>query len=128
MNVHSSSVTGVSTPSSPCDALRKRISFTLLKTLGWSCKTRCKLHTLLDLRGSIPSFLHISDGKLHAVNAPNLVIPETANATWPLIPYPARSACQQESAPSGWLATRTARCAPAGIADKALRLRAAVWL
>ena len=27
-----------------------------------------KLHTLLDLRGSIPTFLHISDGKLHDVN------------------------------------------------------------
>jgi hypothetical protein len=27
------------------------------------------MHTLLDLRGSIPSFIHISDGKLHDVNA-----------------------------------------------------------
>ena len=27
-----------------------------------------KLHTLLDLRGAIPSFIHISDGKLHDVN------------------------------------------------------------
>jgi IS4 transposase len=27
-----------------------------------------KLHTLLDLRGNIPSFIHISDGKLHDVN------------------------------------------------------------
>lgn len=27
-----------------------------------------KLHTLLDLRGPIPSFLYISDGKLHDVN------------------------------------------------------------
>jgi hypothetical protein len=31
-------------------------------------KAAVKLHTLLDLRGSIPSFLHISDGKLHDVN------------------------------------------------------------
>jgi hypothetical protein len=27
-----------------------------------------KMHTLLDLRGAIPSFMHISDGKLHDVN------------------------------------------------------------
>ncbi len=31
-------------------------------------KAAVKLHTLLDLRGSIPTFLHISDGKLHDVN------------------------------------------------------------
>jgi hypothetical protein len=33
-----------------------------------STKSAVKLHTLLDLRGSIPTFLHISDGKLHDVN------------------------------------------------------------
>jgi len=33
-----------------------------------STKGAVKLHTLLDLRGSIPTFLHISDGKLHDVN------------------------------------------------------------
>lgn len=31
-------------------------------------KAAVKLHTLLDLRGNIPAFLHISDGKLHEVN------------------------------------------------------------
>ena len=31
-------------------------------------KAAIKLHTLLDLRGSIPSFIHITDGKTHAVN------------------------------------------------------------
>jgi hypothetical protein len=31
-------------------------------------KAAVKLHTLLDLRGNIPSFVHISDGKLHDVN------------------------------------------------------------
>jgi len=35
-----------------------------------------KLHTLLDLRGAIPSFIHISDGKLHDVNVLDLLIPE----------------------------------------------------
>lgn len=32
-------------------------------------KAAVRLHTLLDLRGNIPSFVHISDGKLHEVNA-----------------------------------------------------------
>ena len=33
-----------------------------------STKAAIKLHTLLDLRGNIPSFIHISDGKWHDVN------------------------------------------------------------
>ncbi len=33
-----------------------------------STKAAVKLHTLLDLRGNIPTFIHISDGKLHDVN------------------------------------------------------------
>ena len=28
-------------------------------------KAAVKLHTLMDLRGSIPSFIHVSDGKMH---------------------------------------------------------------
>lgn len=31
-------------------------------------KAAVKLHTLLDLRGSIPTFIHVSDGKTHEVN------------------------------------------------------------
>lgn len=31
-------------------------------------KDAIKLHTLLDLRGAIPSFIHITDGKTHEVN------------------------------------------------------------
>ncbi len=34
------------------------------------------MHTLLDLRGAIPSFIHISDGKLHDVNVLDLLVPE----------------------------------------------------
>lgn len=34
------------------------------------------LHTLLDVRGAIPAFIHISDGKLHDVNGLGLLIPE----------------------------------------------------
>jgi len=41
-----------------------------------STKAAVKLHTLLDLRGNIPSFIHISDGKLHDVNVLDLLIPE----------------------------------------------------
>jgi hypothetical protein len=41
-----------------------------------STKAAIKLHTLLDLRGSIPSFIHISDGKLHEVNVLDLLIAE----------------------------------------------------
>jgi hypothetical protein len=35
-----------------------------------------KLHTLLDLRGGIPSFIHISEGRLHDVNVLDLLIAE----------------------------------------------------
>jgi hypothetical protein len=41
-----------------------------------SIKAAVKLHTLLDLRGAIPSFIHISDGKLHDVNVFDLLLPE----------------------------------------------------
>jgi hypothetical protein len=34
------------------------------------------MHTLLDLRGNIPSFIHVSDGKLHDVHALDLLLPE----------------------------------------------------
>ena len=33
-----------------------------------SAKAAIKLHTLLDLRGSIPSFIRITDGKTHEIN------------------------------------------------------------
>ena len=33
-----------------------------------SAKAAIKLHTLLDLRGAIPSFIHITDGKTHEIN------------------------------------------------------------
>ena len=39
-------------------------------------KAAVKMHTLLDLRGNIPSFIHISDGKLHDVKALDLLVPE----------------------------------------------------
>jgi len=39
-------------------------------------KAAVKMHTLLDLRGSIPSFIHVSDGKLADVHALDLLVPE----------------------------------------------------
>ena len=39
-------------------------------------KAAVKMHTLLDLRGNIPTFIHISDGKLHDVNVLDVLLPE----------------------------------------------------
>ncbi|NJO12172.1 MAG: IS4 family transposase [Gammaproteobacteria bacterium] len=39
-------------------------------------KAAIKLHTLLDLRGNIPSFLHISDSKFYDVRVLDLIVPE----------------------------------------------------
>ena len=39
-------------------------------------KAAVKLHTLLDLRGNIPTFIHISDGKVHEVNVLDQLLPE----------------------------------------------------
>lgn len=51
-----------------------------LSVFSWapfrSTKAAVKLHTLLDLRGNIPSFIHISDGKLHEVNILDQLSPE----------------------------------------------------
>jgi hypothetical protein len=41
-----------------------------------SNKAAIRLHTLLDLRGNIPSFIHISDGKLHEVSVLDQLLPE----------------------------------------------------
>jgi hypothetical protein len=41
-----------------------------------STKAAIKLHTLIDLRGNIPSFIHISDGKLHDVCVLDELLPE----------------------------------------------------
>ena len=41
-----------------------------------STKSAVKMHTLIDLRGNIPSFIYISDGKLHDVHALDMLIPE----------------------------------------------------
>jgi hypothetical protein len=51
-----------------------------LSVFSWApfrlAKAAIKLHTLLDLRGHIPTFLHISDGKMHEVNILDQLLPE----------------------------------------------------
>ena len=41
-----------------------------------STKAAVKMHTLLDLRGSIPSFIHVSTGKMGDALALDLIVPE----------------------------------------------------
>ena len=51
-----------------------------LSVFPWArfCKTKAavKLHTLLDLRGDIPTFIWITDGKVHDVNVLDHLVPE----------------------------------------------------
>lgn len=51
-----------------------------LSVFSWapfrSTKAAIKLHTLLDLRGNIPSFIFISNGKMHDVNIVDQLVPE----------------------------------------------------
>jgi hypothetical protein len=42
-------------------------------------KAAIKLHTLLDLRGPIPTFIEVSEGKLHDVNILDILVPEPAS-------------------------------------------------
>src|SRR2546422_1769753 len=39
-------------------------------------KAAVKMHTLLDLHGNIPTFIHITDGKVHDVNVLDEIAPE----------------------------------------------------
>ena len=39
-------------------------------------KAAVKMHTLLDLRGNIPSFIEITEGSLHDVNILDILVPE----------------------------------------------------
>jgi hypothetical protein len=44
-----------------------------------STKAAVKMHTLLDLRGSIPEFIHVSDGKMGDALALDLIAPEAGS-------------------------------------------------
>ena len=48
-------------------------------------RTSKALHTLLDLRGCIPSFIHISDGKMHDVNVLDILPLEAGSLVIPPI-------------------------------------------
>lgn len=52
-----------------------------ITVFGWAkfrkTKAAIKLHTLLDIRGSIPTFIHITDGKFHDVNLLDILEIET---------------------------------------------------
>ena len=53
------------------------LCLTLFPWAGFrKAKGAVKMHTLMDLRGNIPSFIHISDGKLHDVNVLDLLLLE----------------------------------------------------
>lgn len=51
-----------------------------LKLFPWAKfrrhKAAVKMHTLLDLHGNIPTFIHITDGKVHDVNILDEIAPE----------------------------------------------------
>ena len=51
-----------------------------------STKAAVKMHTLLDLRGSIPTFIHVSDGKMHDVNVLD-IMPTEAGAFYGLFRF-----------------------------------------
>jgi hypothetical protein len=53
----------------------------LCLSLFRSTKAAVKMHTLLDLRGNIPSFIHISDGKLHEFTPSICCSPKRAPST-----------------------------------------------
>src|SRR6516225_3693978 len=61
-------------------ALDSTTIYLCLSVFPWahfrSTKAAVKMHTLLDLRGNIPSFIHVSDGKLHDVHALDMLLPE----------------------------------------------------
>jgi hypothetical protein len=47
------------------------------------------MHTQIDLRGNIPSFIHLSDGKMHEVNVLDLMTPEPCHQRLEFHPKPA---------------------------------------
>ena len=56
-----------------------------LKLFPWAhfrtTKAAVKMHTQIDLRGNIPSFVHVSDGKMHEVNVLDVIAPEPGSFT-----------------------------------------------
>ena len=50
-------------------------------------KAAVKMHTLLDLRGNIPTFIRVTDGKVHDVNLLDEIMPEAAECFFMLIVF-----------------------------------------
>jgi hypothetical protein len=56
------------------DSTSISVSIKLLKwAFGKRSKGAVKVHTLMDLRGSIPTFIHITDEKTHDINTLDLI-------------------------------------------------------
>src|SRR3989304_1252770 len=59
-----------------------------LSLFGWApfrtTKAAVKMHTLLDLRGAIPAFIHVSDGKMGDVNVLD-ILPAEAGAFYVMV-------------------------------------------
>jgi len=57
-----------------------------LSLFSWApfrtAKAAIKLHTLIDLKGSIPSFIHISDGKMHDVQSTRYPLQARLHRGW----------------------------------------------
>lgn len=59
------------------DATKIDLCLSMFPWAGFhQAKGAIKLHTLLDLRGNIPTFIHISAGKLHEVNTLDILLLE----------------------------------------------------
>ncbi len=56
-----------------------------IKVFPWAhfskAKAAVKMQTQIDLRGKIPSFIHVSDGKMHEVNVLDLMTPEPGSCS-----------------------------------------------
>jgi len=77
-----------------------------------STKAAVKLRRLLDLRRNIPSFIHISDGKMHDVNVLDLLLPEPG-AYYVMdrgyLDFERLSTCTKQEASSSRAPSRTSR-------------------
>ena len=63
-------------------------------------KAAVKMHTQIDLRGNIPSFIHVSDGKMHEVNAPRKMPSKPKSGSR------SPSTCSSPSSKSAWTCRR----------------------
>jgi hypothetical protein len=87
-------------------------------------KSAVKMHTLLNLRGNIPSFIHISNGKLHDVHALDMLISEPGAiyvSPRSRMTYARSLPSHGFQAPAGMLARRQLQPAVAAIGNEGAR-------